>query len=103
MPVKISMGKPSLVGNLSVLAFGQFRVSETVSVGGTTTITAQQGEIALLVSTESGTVNASHGVTPDAAATAATAATSAGYGVPPGVPYPVALQPGDKINIKVFA
>jgi hypothetical protein len=102
MPVKVSMGKPTLVGNLAVLAFGQFRVSETIAVGATTTIVAQAGEIAVLLSTEASAVNAAHGPVPDAAATTATSATSAGYGLPPGTPYPVALQAGDKISVKVF-
>ena len=103
MPVKISMGRPALIGDLSVLTFGTFRVCETISVGGTSTIVAQAGEIAVLVSNESGSVDAAHGPTPDADATVATALTSAGYGVPPGVPYPVALQAGDRISIKTFA
>lgn len=102
MPVKVSFMRPAFVGSISTLVQGACRLSETVTVPGTTAASAQDGEFIVLFSTESVGVVAAHGSTPDAAATVATALTSAGYGVGPLVDKPVQAQTGDKVNIKVF-
>jgi len=102
MTVKISFIKPGGLGSINAVGIGACRVCETITIPGTTTASLQAGEIAVLVSTESGPCVAAHGTTPDAAATDATAATSAGYGVPEGTAFPVAGNVGDKFNIKAF-
>lgn len=102
MTVKVSFIKPGGLGSVNVIGIGACRICETVTVPGSTSASIQDGEIAVLMSTESAACVAAHGTTPDAAATAATAATSAGYGVPVGVAFPIAGKVGDKINLKAF-
>ena len=104
MPVKVGFFTPGKLGAIDAIGVGNCRVSETLTVPGTTTITAADGEMALLVSTEASTVVAAHGLNPDAAAVifAGNQQTSAGYGVPPGTFVPVVVRNGDKINIKAF-
>lgn len=104
MPVKVSMMKPGGLGTINQVGIGDCRAAETVSsFPGTTTIAAADGEIAYIASTEAAAVILAHGTTPDAAATAKTAATSAGYALQPGQYLAVALKVGDKINVKTFA
>lgn len=103
MTVKVSFMRPGPLGSINVIGIGSCRICETVTVPGSTTASAQEGEIAILVSTESAAVIAANGTTPDAAAVAATAATSAGYGIPAGLVVAIAVATGDKINIKAFA
>lgn len=103
MSVKISFMKPGTMGTINAIGMGACRACETLTVPDTTALVAQGGEIAVIVSTEANTVIAAHGLTPDAAAEVATAATSAGYAIPAGVIVAVAVHAGDKINIKAFA
>lgn len=103
MAVKVSFIRPKGIGAIEAPAIGSCRVCETIAVPGTTTAAALDGEIAVIVSTEATAVIAAHGSAPDAAATASTVATSAGYGIPPGQTVPVVLSAGDKISIKAFA
>lgn len=102
MAVKVSFMKPGGLGSINAVGLGACRTCETVTVPGTTTASLQDGEIAVLLSTEAASVVAAHGSTPDAAATNATNATSAGYGVPAGMAVAIAGNVGDKINIKAF-
>ena len=102
MPVKISFIKPGGLGSIHAIGIGDCRVCETITVPGSTTASLQAGEIIHMVSTETGAVVAAHGSTPDAAATATTGATTAGYGIPTGVSVVVAARVGDKVNVKAF-
>ena len=102
MPVKVSFMRPGLLGTIEAVTIGACRVCETITVPGTTTATAQAGEFVYLVSTEATAVVCAHGTTPDAAAVASTAATSAGYGLQPSDSVAVVLAAGDKVNIKAF-
>ena len=102
MPVKVSFMRPGPMGSVNAVAIGACRICETITVPGSTTASAQEGEIVLLVSSESTAVVVAHGTTPDAAATAQTAATSAGYGLSSDSYMPVAVKTGDKISIKAF-
>lgn len=103
MPVKVSFMRPGTLGAVDAIGVGACRVCETLTLPGTTTAAALPGEIVLMVSTETGACIAAHGSTPSAVATTATAATSAGYGIPTGVAIAVAVQGGDKINVQAFA
>lgn len=102
MAVKVSFVRPAGIGSVDAPGIGACRVCETLTVPGATTAAAQDGEIAVIVSTESSAVVVAHGSTPDAAATAQTSATSAGYAVPPSQIVPIVLRAGDKISIKAF-
>ena len=101
MAVKVSFMRPGHMGPIEI-AIGQCRVCETITVPGTTTNVALDREIVVMVSNETNVVVAAHGLTPDAAATVETDQTTAGYGVPSGVHFPVALKTGNKVNIKAF-
>lgn len=103
MPVKVSFGPPGQMGSVDAVSIGNMRITETIAVGATTTASALPGEIAVMISTEAGPVNAAHGATPNASATTRTAVTSASYGLPVGVLTPVAVQAGDRIAIATFA
>lgn len=102
MPVKVSFMRPGYVGDKSNVAIGDCRICETLTVPATTTASLQDGEFMLVSSTEAATVVGAHGATPDAAATAQTAATSAGYAIPPSQVYCVQGKVGDKFNAKAF-
>lgn len=102
MAVKVSFVKPAGIGSIDAPAIGSVRVCETITVPGSTTAALQEGEIFILCSTEAAVCVAAHGTTPDAAAVAKTAATSAGYALPIGENVPVVGAVGDKINIKAF-
>jgi len=102
MPVKVSFMRPGFVGSVSILGLGRCRVSETITVPGSTTAAALDGEIVLLCSTEAVAVVVAHGITPDAAAVVSTPATTAGYALAPLSIVPVAMLAGDKVNIKAF-
>ena len=102
MPVKVSFMRPGHLGSIDAVGVGSCRICETITVPGSTTASAQAGEIVVLISTEASTVVAAHGTTPDAAATAETTATSAGYGLTSYGPLAIAVKIGDKINIKAF-
>lgn len=103
MPVKVSFMRPGTMGSVDAVTMGACRVCETLTLPGTTNAAALPGEIVVMVSTETGACIAAHGTTPSAVATAATAATSAGYGLPTGIAVAVAVQAGDKINVAAFA
>jgi hypothetical protein len=79
------------------------RVTETVALNGTTTATAEIGETILITNTGSDAVLATHGNAPDASATTATSATSAGYVVPSGQTIVIAPETGQKVNVKAIA
>jgi len=102
MPVKVSFMQPGFVGSVSMLGFGRCRISETITVPGTTVAAALAGEIVLVCSTEAVAVVAAHGITPDAAATAQTALTTAGYALEPLATMPIPMFVGDRVNFKAF-
>ena len=84
-----------------VSGISRVRVKEVVTVPGTTTATAQAGEIIVVGNGEASMVAVAIGTTPDAAAVAETAATTAGYPVGAGqVSDPFMPAAGAKVNIK---
>lgn len=103
MAVVVSFMKPGVLGSANVIGMGTCRVSEVVTVPGTTTITAWDGEIAVVVSSEADVILAAHGSAPNAAATVATNETTAGYGVPASGPIPIAVGIGHKLDFKALA
>lgn len=76
------------------------RLTESVSVPGTTAGAAGADEAALIVNNESDPVKVAWGSTPDAAATSRTDATSAYVSIPAGQSVVVRPKSGDKINVK---
>ena len=102
MPVNLSLMQPRWAGAVGVMAYGQCRAAETITVPGTSTLTAQNGEIMLVTSTEAAAVQIATGTTPDAAATVQTTLTTARMALEPLSTQVVYPNTGDKINIKAF-
>jgi hypothetical protein len=94
-------------GNLTAKpapAIGSIRAREAVAVAGVSTGVAKAGEILILVNTEASAVLVAIGNAPDAAATAATTATSAGFYLAAGErSLPIVPATGDKVSVKAAA
>ena len=91
-------------GGAGVSAASRVRKMEVLTVPSTSTISAQAGEVAIVLNTESSAILVAFGSTPDAQAVTETTATSAGQGIPVGLTSP-ALGPlalGDKISVKAI-
>lgn len=100
MTVVVSFIRQAARG-LEASGVGDVRVRENVTIPGTTTATLEAGELVLIGNAETSMVAVAFGTTPDAAATAKTAATSAGMPVAAGaLSYPIIPAVGDKINVK---
>lgn len=86
-------------------AAGAIRKKEVLTVPDTTTITANAGEYAIVLNTESTAVLVAYGSTPDAQAVTSTSATTAGIGVPAGLDSALLgpLAQGAKVNVKTVA
>lgn len=88
-------------GANGIVGISRVRVKEVVTIPGSTTATAQAGETIVVGNGESSMVAVAIGTTPDAAATAETSATTAGYPVGAGqVSDPFLPVAGAKVNIK---
>lgn len=96
------MSAGRLAGSSGSVGIGRCRARETLTLGSgvTTSTAAQEGEIALVHSTEASTILGAKGATPDAAATAASSASDAGFPIPAGEMLPVDVQAGEKLNFK---
>lgn len=93
-------------GNIGAGGAGASRVRkmEILTVPSTSTITALAGEVAVILNTETTGILVSWGSTPNAQATSATSATSAGQGIPAGLTSPgLVMADGDKVDVKVIA
>lgn len=100
MTVVVSFIKQTARGS-EASGVGQVRIRENITVPGTTTATLLPGELVVVGNAETSMVAVAFGTTPDAAATLATGATSAGLPVPSGgLSYPIIPAFGDKINVK---
>jgi hypothetical protein len=96
--------RPASAGGGGTAAW-KVRKKEVISVPSTSSITADAGEFAIVLNTETTAILVAYGSTPDAQATTETSATSAGLGVPSGLESallgPLAL--GDKVSAKTVA
>ncbi len=85
----------------SASGINNVRIRENLTVGGTTTATAEDGEMVLIGNAETSMIAAAFGTTPDAATASRTGASSAGMPIPAGgQSYPIFPAAGDKINVK---
>lgn len=83
---------------------GAVRKREAVSAPGVTTATALAGEIIIVANEDGASVLVAIGANPDAAATTATNATSAGFVVPAGqLSSPFVANAGDKVSVKAVS
>lgn len=103
MPVLVSFVTPKGIGSVDAPGIGSCRVSEVVALDSVSSNAAEDGEIVLLGSSETNIVRGAHGKTPDAAASAKTEGTSAGYPVTPGQVTVVVPNTGEKISVKALA
>jgi len=92
-------------GGGGTAAAGAIRKKEVLTVPSTSTITAEAGEFAIVLNTEATGILVAYGSTPDAQATTATSATTAGLGIPAGLDSallgPLAI--GAKVDVKTVA
>jgi hypothetical protein len=103
MSAVVSFVKP-ISGGAGLGGVGRVRKKEVLTVPSTTTITAEPGEVAIILNTEASGVLVAFGSTPDGQATSETSATSAGIGIAAGqVSPPLVLLQGDKVNVKTVA
>lgn len=79
------------------------RARETIAVSGTTTETAEDGELILIANSETSMIRAAIGTTPDADAMADNGeVTSAGFSIPAGlVGIPIQGFAGAKVNVEL--
>lgn len=103
MTVVVSFVKPFGIGSVFAPGVGQVRIREDITIPGTTTATLEDGEFAIVMNGEVDPIAAALGTTPDAAATAQTAATNAGTGIGAGASLTFGGKPGDKVNVKALA
>lgn len=101
MPAVISFISTDGASSINVQLISDVRVTESKAIPGTTTAAAVGREAALIVNTEASAIMVAWGTTPDAAALAKTALTTAGVCIPSGQSIVVALPIGAKINAKV--
>jgi hypothetical protein len=100
MTVVVSFIRPQ--GRGSASGVGNVRVRENITIPGTTTATAEPGEMVIVGNAETSMVAVAFGSTPNADATSKSGVTSAGMPVPAGgLSYPIFPNDGDKINVKV--
>ena len=102
MAVIVAFAKPTGLGSAHAPGVGQARVMESLALDGTTTATFADGEFAWVLNAESSAVLVATGATPNAQATAATVATTAGVGIAAGGVLPLVGKPGDKVNVKAL-
>ncbi|MGJ5032335.1 hypothetical protein ACQR1I_36240 [Bradyrhizobium sp. HKCCYLS2038] len=99
MTVVVSFIKAKAGG---VTGMGRVRARENITIPGSTTTAAEEGDLIIIGNSETSMVAVAWGSTPDAAATAESTTTSAGVCVGPGaVSYPIRPNVGDKVNAKV--
>lgn len=104
MTVVVSFITPAGIGSIDAPGLGACRIRENITIPGTTAASLLPGEIAIVGNAEASMVAVAFGTTPDAAATSATSASSAGYPVPAGQNSdPIVGRAGDKINVKALA
>ena len=90
-------------GGADVSAVWTVRKMEVLTVPSTSTITAESDEVAVILNTEATGILVASGSTPDAQATTATSATTAGHGIPAGLTSPAILMTqGGKISVKAI-
>jgi hypothetical protein len=103
MSVTISFMRAATAG-AGAAAVSTVRKKEVVTIGNSTTITALPGEVGWVYNGETSGILVAWGSSPDAQATTATSATTAGFAVPAGMCGPIMiLASGDTVNVKTIA
>ena len=104
MTVVVCFVTPKGIGSAHAPGIGDVRVREDITVPGSTTATAAEGEVVIIGNGEAAMVAAAFGSVPDADATDETSSTSAGFPVAAGsVTGGIVVREGDKVNIKAIA
>lgn len=94
MPIHVAF--QPVAGSTAAPGIGSPRASEAIADDATGSLTARDGEMAVVTNTGSAVAYIAHGSTPSSAATAKTAATSARYALGAGNSMPVYPVTGDK-------
>lgn len=103
MAVQVIFFEAKSMGTMDTPGVGAVRLREAVALNGVSTGVVRSGEAVMVFNSEGSSILAAHGTTPDAAATTATAATTAG--VPVAADQGVILVPAidSKISVKALA
>lgn len=103
MAVQVIFFEAKSMGSMDAPGVGNVRVREAITIPGETTAKAAAGEAVMIFNGEGSPVLVAHGSSPDAAATAATGATTAG--APVGSNQSLVLVPAvdAKISVKALA
>jgi len=100
MPIHVAFQEASFAGSYGVPALGDARVSETVLDAATGSLTAENGEVAIVSNVGSAVCYVAHGSVPDGSATVRTGLTSARYAIPVGGVVPFRVNAGDKFAVE---
>ena len=103
MTVIVSFATTKGIGSVTAPGIGSVRSREDLTAPASTTGVAHDGEIAIVANGEASMVAVAFGITPDAAATSSTGATTAGFGVAAGSVVMIPVKAGDKINVKAIS
>lgn len=99
MAVIVSFATLKGIGSIHAPGIGAVRKMEVVAADAATTSAAEEGEVAVITNGEADPVLVAFGASPDGDAAAATAATSAGVGVPAGGVLILPVNKGDKVAV----
>ena len=97
MSLHITFQPPAF--NVDAPLAGGGRASEAVAAGASGSLTAADGEMAVVTNVGASALYFTHGTTPNSAATVSTPATSARYAIGAGVTMAVATKTGDKFAV----
>lgn len=104
MAVHVTFFTPKGVGSIHAPGIGAVRAREALALDGTTTAASRDGESILVFNAEASAVLVAFGPTPDAAATAEGAATSAAVPIAAGQwSQPLMAPAGSKVAAKALA
>lgn len=103
MTVQVIFFEAKSMGSMDTPGVGAVRLREAVALDGVSTGVVRSGEAVMIFNSEGSAILAAHGSTPNAAATTATGATTAG--VPIAADQALVLVPviDSKISVKALA
>lgn len=104
MAVQVLFFTPKGIGSINAPGVGQVRLREPLALGGVTNGVAEHREAVVVFNGEATPILVAHGTAPDASATDATPATTAGYAVAAGQCSPAFMvATGAKVSVEAVA
>ena len=103
MEIHLCFQTPASTGRGEFPCIGDPQRSEVIAAAATGSLTANDGEEALIVNVAAASLFVAHGCAPSASATASTRATTARYTVPPNQVMQVRVRTGDKFAVAAIS